>query len=161
VECSGSRPCPLGVNKANGTCQAGRCKECTVDDDCPKKLLAPGGICQINPAVPSFGKCVECREAVHCKFLMTPGKSLICAPDEGSCEICMTDQDCVGFAGVSGMGPYCHDRKCSVKGRSCSTAADCTYSGPCYGMAECPAPSCVAGECDSGLSGLDDIGLGL
>lgn len=161
VECSGSRPCPLGMHKANGTCQAGRCKECSVDTDCPKKLLSPGGICQTNPAVPAFGKCVECREDVNCKFLLTPGKSLMCAADEGGCEICMTDQDCIGFAGVSGMGPYCHERKCSVKGRSCSVASDCTYSGPCNGMAECPSPSCAAGECDSGLSGLDEVVPGL
>jgi hypothetical protein len=161
VECSSSRACPLGMHKANGTCQAGRCRECSADADCPKKLLTVGGICQTTPGVPSFGKCVECRKATDCNFLMIPGKSLICAAEEGGCEVCMTDQDCVGFAGVSGLGPYCQNRRCLVKGRSCSTAADCSYSGSCYGMAECPTPTCVAGECDSGLSGLGAIGLGV
>ncbi|KAF6261672.1 hypothetical protein COO60DRAFT_1699723 [Scenedesmus sp. NREL 46B-D3] len=161
VECSSGRPCPLGMHGAVGTCQDGRCKECGADADCPKKMLAPGGICQSSPGVPAFGKCVECQEAVHCKFLATPGKALVCAPEEGGCEECFSDRDCEGFAGVGGLGPYCHGRKCAVKGRRCSTAADCAYAGPCVGVAACPTPACVAGECESGLSGLDMVGLGV
>lgn len=160
VECAGDSPCPLGLWGAKGTCNAGKCVECGADSDCPKRMLRPGGICQTNASAAAFGKCIECRAADDCRFALHPGKALMCWAAEGCCEVCVSDSDCIGFAGVSGMGPYCVKNECATKGRPCQLDADCTYTGSCLGYSPCPTPTCLNGYCDSHISGLTD-GLGM
>eukprot|EP00775_Hariotina_reticulata_P007251 gene7251-7464_t len=127
-------------------------RECNTNADCPKVVtfdLLKGPRCSAK------GQCVQCNVDSDCpaRGLICVGKCDVCVAN--SCMSCRVDDDCEGTSGLDGQGPYCMAGSCKVKGKKCSTDAECKLSWKTCFSASCPEPKCGAdGHCDSGLDGL-------
>jgi len=138
-------------NSTDGSGSGTPARECNTNADCPRSVTWD----MKGPRCSAEGQCVQCNVDRDCPAtgLLCVGKCDVCVAN--SCVHCRVDDDCEGKSGLEGQGPYCMAGSCKVKGKKCSSDAECKPTWQTCMAEPCPEPKCgLDGYCDSGLDGL-------